>query len=500
MQKRVATPAALFLALCPAMFGQLNQNCTVSVLNRTVQVNPDGSWVLPNIPANFGQVKARATCLQNGVTTFGESAFFTVPANGATNLPAITLGATTPIPVSLAITPSSPSLTTAGQIVQLTVTATYPNNSTKSVAAASSGTNYTTSNPAIATISADGLVTAVSSGTVVIQATNDGAAGITTAHVLIGGVTVGGLPISWILANGLNPNDSTLPFEDPDRDALTNLQEFQTGTDPNNPDTDGDGLTDGDEVNKYNTQPLLADTDGDLIPDGVEIQTGTNPLNAGDYDLKKATASSVLLPPSFSLTTSSLLPNSSAQLSWKVNLIDGKTTLDMTADPRTSYGSSNLAVCNFGLQRGLVFAGASGSCVITISQNTLSVTVPGTVQSFTPVPLSFVAIPGFANNVKTRGNYAYVAAGSAGLQVVDVTDHANPQIVSSLALTDNANDLRVVGNTVYMAAGSSLLTIDVTNPLAPRLIGSVSTPGVAWDVAVSGNFAYIADGAGASKS
>src|SRR5712671_1724690 len=74
------------LILCAAEFTlaqKLNENCTVSVLNRSVRVNPDGSWVLPNIPANFGQVKARATCVQNGVTTSGESDFFTVPANGS---------------------------------------------------------------------------------------------------------------------------------------------------------------------------------------------------------------------------------------------------------------------------------------------------------------------------------------------------------------------------------------------------------------------------------
>ena len=107
-------------------FAQLNQNCTVSVLNRNVPVNADGTWVLPNVPANFGQVKARATCVQNGVTTFGESAFFTIPANGAVNLPAISLGSATPIPVSLGITQGTPSLKTAAQTNQLTVTATLP--------------------------------------------------------------------------------------------------------------------------------------------------------------------------------------------------------------------------------------------------------------------------------------------------------------------------------------------------------------------------------------
>ena len=36
--------------------------------------------------------------------------------------------------------------------------------------------------------------------------------------------------------------------------------------------------------------------------------------------------------------------------------------------------------------------------------------------------------------------YAYVAAGSAGLQIVDVTDRVRPRIVSALSLTGNAND------------------------------------------------------------
>jgi len=41
-------------SLATVAHAQLNENCVVSILNRTVQVRPDGSWVLPNIPANFG--------------------------------------------------------------------------------------------------------------------------------------------------------------------------------------------------------------------------------------------------------------------------------------------------------------------------------------------------------------------------------------------------------------------------------------------------------------
>jgi hypothetical protein len=67
---------------------------------------------------------------------------------------------------------------------------------------------------------------------------------------------------------------------DPDRDGLTNLQEYKLGTDPNNPDSDQDGLSDGDEVNIFGTDPLNSHTgndpkytDADFIKGGFDIAT-----------------------------------------------------------------------------------------------------------------------------------------------------------------------------------------------------------------------------------
>ena len=37
----------------------LDEHCTVSILNRNIPVKPDGTWVLPNVPANLGLVRAR---------------------------------------------------------------------------------------------------------------------------------------------------------------------------------------------------------------------------------------------------------------------------------------------------------------------------------------------------------------------------------------------------------------------------------------------------------
>ncbi len=67
---------------------------------------------------------------------------------------------------------------------------------------------------------------------------------------------------------------------DTDGDGLTDAEELELGTDPNNPDTDGDGLSDGDEINVYGTDPLNPDTDGDGLSDGDEVNVyGTDPLN-----------------------------------------------------------------------------------------------------------------------------------------------------------------------------------------------------------------------------
>jgi outer membrane protein OmpA-like peptidoglycan-associated protein/opacity protein-like surface antigen len=71
---------------------------------------------------------------------------------------------------------------------------------------------------------------------------------------------------------------------DHDGDGLTYREEKELGTDPNNPDTDGDGLWDGDEVRKYYTNPLNPDTDGDGLSDGDEVLNYKTDPNKADTD------------------------------------------------------------------------------------------------------------------------------------------------------------------------------------------------------------------------
>ncbi|MBI5016377.1 MAG: hypothetical protein HZB55_12930 [Deltaproteobacteria bacterium] len=109
-----------------------------------------------------------------------------------------------------------------------------------------------------------------------------------TALISRGDTDLDGFPNYWEILYGTNPDDPTDPADRPeqdvDGDGLSWLQEYQNRTSPLNPDTDGDGLTDGDEVLVYGTNPTNGNTDGDHFADAWEVQYaayGTNPTNSG---------------------------------------------------------------------------------------------------------------------------------------------------------------------------------------------------------------------------
>lgn len=86
------------------------------------------------------------------------------------------------------------------------------------------------------------------------------------------------------LTNPLEPDtdgDGIIDGEDDmDGEGLTNREELDMGTDPLKSDTDGDNLTDYEEVHDYGTNPLLEDTDGDGLTDYDDVILGFSPLLA----------------------------------------------------------------------------------------------------------------------------------------------------------------------------------------------------------------------------
>ncbi len=101
--------------------------------------------------------------------------------------------------------------------------------------------------------------------------------------------------------------------------------------------------------------------------------------------------------------------------------------------------------------------------------------------------------PDAVTGVVVVENTAYVANSSKGLEVLDVSNPANPvklgQNYAHVAL-----GVAVAGGYAYVAAGNDgLVVLDVTNPSNPLMAVNLDTPGTALRVKVTGGYAYVAD-------
>lgn len=103
-----------------------------------------------------------------------------------------------------------------------------------------------------------------------------------------------GMADDWELANGLNPSDSGDAAGQNDADTLSNLEEFQAGT-----------------------NPFEADTDGDGFDDDVELAAGSDPLDAASVPTDSPvviTAAGFNGEGEFELTLSGLDPSKTYRL------------------------------------------------------------------------------------------------------------------------------------------------------------------------------------------
>ncbi|MCH8146994.1 MAG: Ig-like domain-containing protein [Planctomycetes bacterium] len=192
----------MVLARNQASFAQLDESWTVTVNGQTVQVEPDGSFRIPNVaaPDLFGPdgpgsardflsddfIRVVATSTFNGITRYAFGECFQIRQGETFTVEDLTVKDFPPVPVSLSIAPDTPTLTAIGETTQIRVTGTLLDGTTQDLTQRNSCTIYRTSNPAIATVAADGLVTAVSAGPVFIVATNGGATAVARLQVAPG--------------------------------------------------------------------------------------------------------------------------------------------------------------------------------------------------------------------------------------------------------------------------------------------------------------------------
>jgi hypothetical protein len=99
-------------------------------------------------------------------------------------------------------------------------------------------------------------------------------------------------------------------------------------------------------------------------------------------------------------------------------------------------------------------------------------------------------------NLFLWGNYASMAARGDGIEIFDISNPANPQVLSFYSAGAGlANGVFVSGGYLFIAYGQEgLHVLDVGNPSAPSYKSSVVLPGFGdvENVFVAGNYAYLA--------
>ncbi len=199
------------ISFCSPVRAQLGESCTATILNRTVQVDSNGTFSISNVPVPPGAFRARIVCESGQGAGRAQSQFVSGEPNGVTSLGTISFTEEDPIPVSLDVASPASTLTQSAPGAQLTTTGKLVGGTSIDLTLAASGTFYLSSNPGIATVSSDGFVNASSSGNVLVTATNEGViATIALAVELTDDEDGDGLPDDFEETNAFNTGGANL--------------------------------------------------------------------------------------------------------------------------------------------------------------------------------------------------------------------------------------------------------------------------------------------------
>ncbi len=211
MQRQTLFLAALVIMTFAALpgnssaqqFPKLDSSWTVTVNGQSVQVNNDGSFVIPNVSAadQFGPggpgtapdfvsdntLRVIGVSTADGVTRYAYSDAFQFVAGQEFSVGQMTItDVPPPFPQSIEATPDDIVLTASGQATVVRVDGELIDGSIIDVTGAVAGTTYLTSNPGILEVDSFGVATAISDGPAFVTAINEGAASVVLIQVVLG--------------------------------------------------------------------------------------------------------------------------------------------------------------------------------------------------------------------------------------------------------------------------------------------------------------------------
>jgi hypothetical protein len=152
----------------------------------------------------------------------------------------------------------------------------------------------------------------------------------------------------------------------------------------------------------------------------------------------------------------------------------------------------------------------SGSFLFVASANVMGYTanelrIYSLVNPAAPALVATLPLPYAPSDVAVSGSTAYLADGTGGLRIVDISVPSAPHEIAALAV-GNARGVAVSGTYAYVTTHDDycdeeycgpvpgqLVVVDVTGAACPRIVGTVATPKAAEDIVVAGRYAYMVE-------
>ncbi|MBA7675048.1 hypothetical protein ES703_83276 [subsurface metagenome] len=131
-----------------------------------------------------------------------------------------------------------------------------------------------------------------------------------------------------------------------------------------------------------------------------------------------------------------------------------------------------------------------------IANGTDGLMVTDISDSSLPHEVFHLSLPGNNVAMDVVGSHIFLADQEDTLRVISITNPTNPSQVGKIGFNvDQPKSLFVVDTLVYVACrGTGIEIVNVVNPASPSVICSYDTPGQAYDILVSDTLAYVADG------
>ncbi|MDP6133311.1 MAG: T9SS type A sorting domain-containing protein [Candidatus Marinimicrobia bacterium] len=164
-------------------------------------------------------------------------------------------------------------------------------------------------------------------------------------------------------------------------------------------------------------------------------------------------------------------------------------TITSFEDPANPFTAGSVTLDD--MVEDIVWKVSSGVTYVFVSGSSLWVL--DVTNPTAPTLLSTTELSGYGEGLDVSGDYAYVAVGSAGMQIIDVSDPASPTSVATLAGGSGsgyAEGINVSTPYAYLGNGAGTEIFNISDPTNASLVGTLAADGWVQDAMPISNYVY----------